>query len=198
MLDLIVKDRFVSDADALRNDVLSKGFETVVNPGDGLEYTGVQVRNPLEFQDALAKLVGFPVRVRVNAARLHYKGEGGRNAIHADHSMGEFAAVIYLNPDGAPVTGTAFWSDKLTGWEEMPTTVYLAENGLEESAVVARIAGQAGDPSKWVNSGFIASRPGRIIVYPTKRFHSRYPFLAFGDSPATARLVITLFFDLAQ
>lgn len=196
MFDLLVKDNFFSDADALRADVLARGFSKVRNPADGLDYTGIQVRDPKEFQNDISELMGFEVHVGVNVARINFAGEIPENSIHADNAHAEFASVGYLCPSGMN-TGTAFWSDKLTGWEEMPTKSYLAENDLDEATVVARLRSQTNDASKWVNSGFIAARPGRFIVYPTKRFHSRYPFSAFGTTPETARIVLVSFFSRA-
>lgn len=195
MFDLLVKDDFFGDVDALRADVLDKGFSTLHNPADGLDYPGIQLRATDEFQDRISELVGFPVKVNTAAMRITYKDELADNAVHADNAMGEFAGVGYLTPKRAPVTGTAFWTDTITGWEEMPTKSVVEALGLPESAVIERLRRQANFASHWTNSGFIAARPGRFITYPTKRFHSRYPFASFGTTPETARLILAIFYD---
>lgn len=197
MFDLLVKDDFFADVTALRADVISKGFSTIHNPADGVDYKGIQLRDKAEFADSISDLVGFPVKVNTAAMRINFKGEDPGSAIHADHSMGEFAGVGYLTPKNAPVTGTAFWTDKIYGLEEMPQRGELARLGVTESQLVTHLRAKANDASWWTNSGFIAARPGRFITYPTKRFHSRYPFAAFGETPETARIVLAIFYDRA-
>jgi hypothetical protein len=188
---LIVKDNFFPDVEALRSDVISKGFRTIHNPADGLDYPGIQLRESAEFQESIAALVGFPIKVNTAVMRITYKGELADNSVHSDNNMGEFAGVGYLTPKNAPVTGTAFWTDKETGWEELP------ETARADVGIVARLRSQANDQSKWINSGFIAARPGRFITYPTKRFHSRYPFASFGETPETGRIILAIFYDRA-
>lgn len=189
MFDLIVKDAFVTDISALRADVLAKGFQTVTNPADGLEYSGVQVRDPQELQAGLAELVGFPVKVATHVARIHLKGDAGRDPIHWDSCMSEYGSVLYLPPPGAPFTGTAFFTDKLTGWSEVPDGV----SDLD----VQRLGSQSRDINKWSSNGFVGAIPGRLVAYPCKKFHSRFPFEGFGETPETARLVIVSFFNRA-
>jgi hypothetical protein len=198
MVDLIVKDNFFADPSALRADVLSRGFQTVTNPSDGVAYTGIQVRDPKEWEPALSELLGFPVKVNTSIARINFEGELPNQSIHADHGMGEFAAVGYLTPPQCPATATAFWTDRETGWEEMPTVTEVEARGTTEERVVARLRAQADDASKWAANAVVFARFGRLVVYPTKRFHSRYPFEAFGKTPETARLILAIFFDRAS
>lgn len=193
--DLLVKDNFIPDADALRADVLAKSFETVKDPA-GLEYTGIQFRDPKEFEKEIGELVQFPVKVRHSVARINYKGELPENAIHPDLYMGEFAGILYLTPPDSR-TGTAFWLNKAFGHSEVATTKWLEEHGIEEEKYVNTLRHQANCAADWHLGGFIAAKLGRFITYPTKRFHSRYPFAGFGDKPENARLIIAIFYDRA-
>lgn len=195
MFDLIVNDDFFPEVEALRSDVLAKGFQNVVNPDDGLVYTGIQLREPDEFQGRLRRLVGFPVTVRHSIARLNLKGELPHSDVHADNNMGEFAAVLYLTKNKGPATGTAFWRHKGLGICETPDQLWLAEQGISEADYLAKIAVEQNDIKFWEANAVVFAQPGRIVTYPTKRFHSRYPFEGFGTSPDTGRLVIALFYD---
>lgn len=197
MLDLIVKDGFIPDVELLRADVLSRGFAPVTNPLDGVIYSGIQIRDNSEFEPALSELLGFPVRVNTSIARINYEGEPLDNGVHADHDLSSHAAVIYLTPEKCPTTATAFWTDKLTGLVEMPRREELVGLGLSEAELVARLQGQLNDLSKWEANAVVFARRGTAVVYRSQRFHSRFPFLAFGKTPETARLVIAVFFSKA-
>lgn len=194
--DLLVKDDFFPDALALREDVLSKPFGTVKDAA-GIEYSGIQVRDPEEFQESIAGLVGFPVKVNISVARLNFKGEFPANSIHPDQYCGEFAGVGYLTLPGMPFTSTAFWSDKTYGLSNQATPEWLSERGLDEAEYVAKLQREANDAKYWNPDGFVAAKLGRFVTYPTRKLHSRYPFEAFGDSPETGRLIIACFFDRA-
>jgi hypothetical protein len=197
MFDLLVKDQFIDDVGALRRDVLSKGFGEVTGTA-GETYKGIQMRDPEEFRDQIEALVGFPIEVRYCLARVSYAGEKPASGIHPDLDYGEFAAIVYLTPTGAQGSGTAFFRHKQFQISALPDKQWLEDKGITEQAFIEQIVRDGEQPSLWDPIGFVGAVPGRFVTYPTKNFHARWPFVAYGETPETARMIIVIFYDRAE
>ena len=102
--------------------------------------------------------------------------------IHADTSMdSEYASVLYFNnPPSEDDCGTAFWEHSVYGDE-----CAVGVNGLED----------CDNLDMWNLKNVINMKKNRLITYPTKLFHSRYPFKGWGKDKADGRVVWGSFFN---
>ncbi|WP_101927031.1 MULTISPECIES: DUF6445 family protein [Luteimonas] len=115
--------------------------------------------------------------------RLNFGGELPNHSIHSDMGWGTHACVVYLSEG---MGGTAFWRHKATGAERIdPGDVDLYD----------QIKDDWNDESKWEMTELVEMKQGRGLVYESARFHSRYPFAAFGTGPTDGRLIAIAFFS---
>ena len=81
--------------------------------------------------------------------------------------------------------GTAFWRHKATGAHRIdPGDIALFE----------QVKGDWADAAKWEQSGLAEMKLGRMVIYESALFHSRWPFAAFGTDYDSGRLVAVAFF----
>lgn len=114
--------------------------------------------------------------------RLNFGGELPNHSIHSDMGWGTHAAVVYLSEGEG---GTAFWRHKSTASERIdPGDVELYD----------QIKDDWNDETKWEMTRLVEMRLGRGLFYESARFHSRYPFAAFGAGPDDGRLIAVAFF----
>ncbi|MDR6992471.1 DUF6445 family protein [Luteimonas sp. 3794] len=124
-----------------------------------------------------------PVDMLGMGYRLNFNGETPNHAVHSDMGWGTHAAVVYLSEGEG---GTAFWRHNATGAERIdPGNVDLYD----------QIKGDWNDESKWEMTQLVEMRLGRGLIYESSRFHSRYPFAAFGSGPEDGRLIAIAFFS---
>lgn len=125
--------------------------------------------------------------------------------IHADSICAQYAAVWYLSKPPAGVeAGTAFWKHIQFAIESTPTLVELQKIWPQEDQKISGYADRfldqinkdGGDESKWVRTVLIPQKFNRLVIYPTKLFHSRFPRDAWGDGTADGRLIHVSFFDI--
>ena len=185
---LKVIDDFLPEPNAWRALALSAPFRTV-NYQDH-DYHGVNLVTPPE--DVVVRLLskamdGAHIRVESQHFRLGlapWLGPGPTTWIHADTGCNaEWAAVLYLSNPPEPGCGTAFWQHAETG-----AAFYHPDDHYPYDA-------DGGDQNAWAMVGLAGQVFGRVILYPTCLFHSRWPRDAWGDTPETGRLTWCAFFD---
>lgn len=148
---------------------------------DGEVYKRVALVEVPGLQDAI-ELEAGPVDMLGMGYRLNFGGEMPNAAIHSDMGWGTHAAVVYLSEGEG---GTAFWRHKATGAERLdPGDVDLFN----------QINDDWNDETKWEMTRLVEMQIGRGLIYESARFHSRYPFAAFGTGPDDGRLVAVAFF----
>lgn len=189
----LVVDDFLPDPEKVRDDFKSLEFYDMRGPDREL-YKRINVRNPREFNGLIEKAVGRPVEQDYSIARLNYAGENPNNAIHSDNGYSEFAAVLYLSRPEDCKGGTAFWRHKHTGFPGWPTDKEVRRIGKSPTRVWDQIMATWNEPDAWEQTGLAEMKFGRAIFYPTKSFHSRWPFEAFGTTPEDGRLIWCSFF----
>ncbi len=203
MVSLQVIDDFYLDPQQVRDFALEHDFSKGVEM-HGHVYPGtVQPKHPRfadYFQLTLSQAVGVKIDLKGTAFVLAKTGEYTEQWIHSDSICATHAAVIYLF-DGHHEHGTALWrhrdSDCIAQDQEFYDAISVDVNDpaqVDELVKLIRIQGESEDA--WQMAGFTEARFNRLIVYPAKNFHSRYPRDAFGDSPETGRLVQVAFFDI--
>lgn len=195
---LTIVDNFHPDPLTLRGQVISSKFQTERGP-DGALYTGISKHEDPGLYYLLSKATGRKVVPKLQCFRASYKNELPHNFAHADTVCASHAALLYLNMPDQCLGGTAFWTHVNSGLDYMPNVEELVSAGIEDPA--AWVKDMEADwviENKWAMTGLVGMKFNRLVVYPTKVFHGRYPFEAFGETLADARLIWVCFFDYAD
>lgn len=165
---------------------------------EGEKYRGVGLGYNVEGMDTLlcALINANSVKIDMEYFRLGLEAGDLTDYIHADSGISPWAAVWYLSdaPKGVQA-GTAFWRHKETGLTEVPTVEYVAEKFPSVDYFNQMMRDHANDESKWEMTGLIGQKFNRIVIYPTKCFHSRFPQKAWGKDVNDGRLIWTGFFS---
>lgn len=177
---MIIVDDAVPDAGMLRR--LALGAEWVDWLGyDGEVYKRVCLTEVPGLQGAIEAQVG-PVEMFGMGYRLNYAGELPNQAVHSDVGWGTHAAVLYLSEGEG---GTALWRHRKTG------AIRIDPGDAE---LFEAIGGDWDEEQHWEMRGLAEMKMGRLVIYESALFHSRYPFAAFGDNPDNGRLIAVAFF----
>lgn len=179
---MYVFDDVLTDPAAYRAAVLRRPFQTVTF-GPDLAFHGIQLA---EDDPAFVRWIGkeFPDLVpTLSFFRQSPAGQIEPNFVHTDRDMGDWTALLYLNPDPAAGDGTTFW-------RHLPTGAIASEsNDLE-----ARLAEQAAwhDVTQWALVAHVAAAFGRAVLFRSGLFHSRAIVENYGAGD-DARLIQVVF-----
>lgn len=189
---LLIVDGFLPNFPKIRAAATTQSFGTVEY--EGYPYDGVGLGLPIEQSplvlERLSRVVGFPVRVSMAFWRLGLANDRVTSWIHADSSCDRFAGVYYAcEPPELGEFGTAMWHHRELGMDRLPLDL------KDPEALSTRLVADSHNDKAWRLVDLAGLRPNRLVVYPTRRFHSRYPREAWGDSASTGRLIWTCFFD---
>lgn len=100
------------------------------------------------------------------------------NDIHTDIDMGDWTALLYLNPDPPAEDGTNFWTHRATG---------------EISSAIAHERSIEGhNRDGWFLRERVAGKFNRVLMFPGVLFHSRAIYANYGAGES-ARLVQVVF-----
>lgn len=188
---LTIVDDFLDDPLKVRESVIGQGFED-------LEHEGVIYKNvnphykPPEIHEKLEQLYGRPVQINLQVFRCDAFGSKLHNLVHSDNTCSSLAAVLYLNLPKDCEGGTAFWEHIPSGLDQQPTQEQLDEMGR----TIEDFCEDRNKELKWKLLQVAPMRFNRLITYPTVKFHSRWPWHAFGQSYQDARLIHAIFFDV--
>ncbi len=191
MNDVIQFDNFAPDAAEVRERVITGEFTTEQGPDRAL-YTGISRLQVPHWCDKLAERLGHAIKPGLSCFRLNLKGELPHSWVHADMICAEWATVLYLNLPEQCQGGTAFWRHRELGIDRMPEGT-LAEIGYD---FVHAMDMEWKRLEQWEQVGVMPMQWNRLITYPTKMFHSRWPFESFGTGPADGRLIWVCFYDM--
>lgn len=180
MSKVYLVDNFLPNAAEVRKQALNSKFGDYTGH-DGQVYKRVCITDIPGLQERIEVAFG-PVEMLGMGFRLNYEDEVPNQSIHSDMGWGTHALVLYLCEGNG---GTAFWQHKSTGAEVIePGQIDLWES----------IDGDWDDESKWKQLFLADLKFNRAVIYESKRFHSRYPFEAFGSTPEDGRLIAVAFF----
>lgn len=188
-------DNFAPDFSAVREAVTSGPFTTETGP-DGAKYTGISAYPVPQWFDRISELLNQKIVPKLSCFRLNLKGELPHSWVHSDDICAKFASVLYMNEPQQCYGGTAFWEHKHLHIDALPSREELAEQKVDSDEYYRMIEKEWKEQSVWHLKDFIQMRANRFITYPTRFFHSRYPFEAFGDGPKDGRLIWICFYDL--
>lgn len=100
------------------------------------------------------------------------------NDIHTDVDMGDWTALLYLNPAPPKEDGTTFWTHKATGEISSAIPHERSIEGLDRDA--------------WSLREHVAGRFNRVLMFHSVLFHSRSILENYGAHDS-ARLVQVVF-----
>ena len=196
--NLTIVDDFFPDPPVVREMALSHDF-TQEPEHDGHKYPGFAPVKDDRFLRYLEGLLYQSTGTEFNIRMAHFAAGTADHRtvqwIHADNGCAKFAGVVYLFDD--PGWGTAFWRYSAFATDTLSETIELIR-GVQSAEEVASDLREIGRLMfKWTRTDYADSRFNRLIVYPTDRFHSRWPEHGFGDKPENCRLTLAIFFDPA-
>lgn len=192
---LIQVDDFAPDIEEVRKAVIAGGFATEVGP-DGIEYTGISKHEVPHWYELISQAIGKPIIPRLSCFRLNLAGELPHSWLHSDEICAEYASVLYLNQPHQCKGGTAFWRHSALNMDSMPPSEDVIRMGLNPHWFAAMMSREWKDLMFWEQAGFVAMKSNRFITYPTRMFHSRYPFEGFGSGPEDGRLIWACFYSI--
>jgi hypothetical protein len=153
-------DDFLPDPEAYRQEALKREFRSFVFP-EATFYgiAPVLLDNPVPVK--LAERMSS--RPTLSFFRRSPEGQIEPHFIHTDVDMGEWSAILYLNPDPPTGDGTMFWTHRETGLEECDAPHKYSEAGQF-------VAG-------WHVNKFVKAKFNRMLIFKSNLFHSRSLFL---------------------
>jgi hypothetical protein len=167
---ILVIDNAIPDPAAYRAAALDLLFSDV--PAGRDVFKGI-ARVPVE---GLRELEAhFPGPAVASFFRKSPLGQLEPNFIHSDEGMGDWTAILYLNPDPPEGDGTSFWR--------------RSANGAKAGSVMGD---EGKDLRQWERWRHVEAQFGRLVVFPALLFHSRglVDNYGYGDE---ARLVHVTF-----
>lgn len=173
---IAIVDDLLSHPKDYRVWALLSPFEDVASPAG--VFHGVAPVGSTAMTDAL---VARGLQPTFSAFRLSPAGQHEPNFIHTDRDMGDWTAILYLNPEPPADDGTTFWRHRASGAVE--STAETASDELRTELLEwRRIA-------LWEPWRTVAAKFNRMLVFPSGYFHSRALFDNYGENNEDARLV---------
>lgn len=188
-------DDFLPDPYAYRSEATGRTFYDVKGP-DGELYKNIDVRPSHEMNALLSKRLEKNVKCGYSMVRRNFAGEMPNNSIHSDNGYDAFAGVLYLNLPDQCRGGTAFWRHRKYGFEEFPELGVVKKSGKSPNRVYTQLHKDYNDASAWEQTHLAEMKFNRMVVYPTKNFHSRWPWAAWGTHSHDCRMIWVGFFSI--
>jgi hypothetical protein len=196
---LVVVDRFLDNADALRAAALKLTYAYK----EGAYFPG---RNSTEripiggLDEIVSEIVGEPVRARHREAhaccRITLAEDAWRAKVHMDG--GYWSGILYLSRPEDCRGGTEFFRHIATNSDQAPEDPGgLSAMGFSSYDEMHKqvIQQDTLDDSKWELTMSVPMRFNRLVLLRPWLWHTAGP--GFGDSLENGRLVYLMFFDSA-
>ncbi len=101
----------------------------------------------------------FPGKPSLSFFRKSPLGQEEPHFIHTDIDMGDWSAILYLNPEPPEGDGTSFWMHKRTAAIQSFIPHERSEDG--KSAI------------NWERIQHVQAKFNRLVLFPSSFFHSR-------------------------
>jgi hypothetical protein len=171
---VLILDDFIREPEHYRNAALKNKFARI--DFGHIAFDGIAIAS---LETGLPKLIEqrFPqLKPELSVFRKSPKDQKEPNFIHCDVELGDWTAVLYLNPWPDVRDGTDFWVERETG----------ALHGPAEHAVTLKAASQC---DKWRH---VSAKFNRLLMFPADYFHSRALYENYGEGD-NARLIQVVF-----
>src|SRR5690348_9054526 len=150
-----VLDDFLQNPEQYRREALKLEYRTYEFPE--CSFHGIAL-SPLTLT-VTKKLAGAGLQPELSFFRKSPKGQIEPHFIHSDIDMGEWSAILYLNPNPPAEDGTAFWTHKATG--------------AIESMIPHERSIEGRDPENFHLRRLVQAKFNRLLMFPSSYFHSR-------------------------
>jgi len=116
--------------------------------------------------------------------------------IHSDNGNvgGNFkpthGAIFYITHKPDTINGTALWKHYKYG--------YTCPEEFNDEDIQNNIMCDKEDATKWSLSTIIGGVENRLVTYPAKYFHSKYPRVMWGNNQKNGRIVLPIFYTLTD
>lgn len=149
-----VFDNVLPDPIAYRNVALRSEFRTV--DFGHIQFHGISATEPMALLLPQWIAAQFPaLRSTLTFFRRSPLNQVEPNFIHTDGDMGDWTGILYLNPDPPQGDGTDFWAHIPTG----------SIHGAQQT--------DWKDSSKWRQWHHVEAAFNRLVMFPSRYFHSR-------------------------
>lgn len=175
--EIRVFDDVLPDVAAYRAACLAQAFRSV---NVGITFHGIAQAPSADLENWWVAHLPAVDAPTLTFVRKSPAGQSEPNYIHTDRDMGSWTGILYLTAHPAPGDGTTFWRDRQTGATASTSTDPLEARTWQ-------------DLDRWEPVQTVPARPGRLVVFPAARYHSRALVENYGETPETARLVQVLF-----
>lgn len=177
---ILVLDDVLPDPDAYRAAVLARTFRSI--PMGPVTFHGIA-----ECDDPTVPgwiIEHFPeARPSLTFFRRSPAGQAEPNYIHTDRDMGDWTAILYLNPDPPSDDGTTFLRHRASG--ATASTAATDEQFRTEWT-------EWRDLSQWERWHTVAAKFNRLLLFHAPLFHARAIADNYGTDD-TARLIQLVF-----
>ncbi len=173
--DVRVFDNFVANPAEYRERALAREFRSYDFEG-GITFHGIATPTPNTVPALLMRK--FPgIEPTLSFFRKSPAGQVEPHWIHTDVDMGDWTALLYLNPDPPAGDGTAFWKHLATG--------------ARQSAIAHERSVEGRTPEGWEPWRVVTARFNRLVLFPATFFHSRRLYENWGDGDAARLTQVT-------
>ncbi|MEI8050640.1 MAG: DUF6445 family protein [Actinomycetes bacterium] len=201
--EVLVVDDFLKNPDEVREIALSQTYVARPEYFKGLR-TDERFLWP-NLREEFSRLLGLEVTdwLKHEANGVFQQTMMGDSLVwHSDRQ--DYAAAIYLNPDGPPSGGTSFWRDKRWGCRRFPDQAKEIQR-IADPAVLAeantkmREPENLSSPENWELIESVAGLYNRLVIWDAKLVHSATSYEGFtaADQPGSQRLVQLFFFGVS-
>lgn len=156
---IIIIDDFLPDPSTYRAAALSQDFRSFHFEKENCTFHGIA---PLALSDVVPAMIKarYPqCEPTLSFLRKSPRGQVEPHFIHSDIDMGDWSAILYLNPYPPLNDGTTFWTHNATGAIESNVPHERSVEGMT--------------PAGWTARQKLHGAFNRMVIWPSAYFHSR-------------------------
>lgn len=181
-VNLLVKDDFMNSFGELKKHIKSATFNSVENDVDGAVYPSICLDIPSaiteEFIFNIEKEAGFKIKPNLIFLRSNPLGASEPYQAHNDLNMGDYTAILYINPVG----GTSFVKHIETG---------MLNN---DERFFSEWQKDCNTSDKWSIEDYCKGKENRVLLFESALMHRGEPVEGSGEGNE-ARMIMVCFYE---